>query len=184
MIKDFDAQTKDKAGGQTRVLLMDGHSSHYTLELLEYARTHGIVILGYPPHCTHALQGLDVVCFAKMKNEFNQEINKFEDLHKTRVTKADFAGVFGQAFLQAFTEDTIKAAFAATGVAEAELTHINEGDIPSAPTKPRACRYCSNGNLPAYSIRDITINSHCTDCRPFTTYPSDAIHSIHPKTSP
>jgi hypothetical protein len=94
MIKDFDAQMKDKAGGQTRVLLMDGHSSHYTLELLEYARTHGIVILGYLPHCTHALQGLDVVCFAKMKNEFNHKINKFEDLHKPRVTKANFAGVF------------------------------------------------------------------------------------------
>ena len=37
MIKDFDPQTKEKAGGRTRVLLMDGHSSHYLLELLDYA---------------------------------------------------------------------------------------------------------------------------------------------------
>jgi len=95
MVKNFDAQTKEKAGGRTRVLLMDGHSSHYTLELLKYARDNNIVILGYPPHCTHVLQGLDVVCFAKMKREFRTEIHKFEDLHMAPVTKADFAGVFG-----------------------------------------------------------------------------------------
>ena len=65
MVKDFDAQTKEKAGGHTRVVLMDGHSPHYTLELLEYAQDNDIVILGYPPHCTHILQGLDVVCFAR-----------------------------------------------------------------------------------------------------------------------
>jgi hypothetical protein len=57
MVKYFDAQTKEKTGGHTCVVLMDGHSSHYTLELLEYARENNIVILGYPPHCTHVLRG-------------------------------------------------------------------------------------------------------------------------------
>jgi len=56
------------------------------------------------------------VCFAKMKNEFQQEIHKFESLHCTGVSKTDFAGVFGHAFLRAFTPDTVRAAFAATGV--------------------------------------------------------------------
>lgn len=116
MVKDFDPQTKEKAGGRTRVLLMDGHSSHYSLELLDYARANNIVILGYPPHCTHVLQGLDVVCFAKMKNEFRSEIQKFKALHRRSVGKGDFAGVFGRAFLRSFTEDAVKSAFAATGV--------------------------------------------------------------------
>ena len=59
------------------MVLIDGHSSHYTLESLEYARDNNIVILGYPPHCTHVVQGLDVVCFAKMKEEFCKEIHEF-----------------------------------------------------------------------------------------------------------
>jgi len=63
MVKDFDQQTKDKAEGHTCVLLMDGHSSHYTLKLLQYAQDNNIVILGYLLQCTHVLQGLDVVCF-------------------------------------------------------------------------------------------------------------------------
>jgi hypothetical protein len=61
MVKDFDAQTWDKVDGQTYILLLDGHSSYYMPELLEYAQDQNIMILGYSPHCTHVLQGLDVV---------------------------------------------------------------------------------------------------------------------------
>ena len=69
MVKDFDALVKEKAGGCTclDLVLMDGHSSYYTPELLKYAWDNNIVILAYPPHCTHMLQGLDIVCFTKMK---------------------------------------------------------------------------------------------------------------------
>ena len=116
MKNDFDPATKEKAAGQTHVLLMDGHGSHYTLELLKYAQANNIVILGYPLHCTHVLQGLDVVCFAKMKTEFWHEIWTFEDLHKVKVKKGNFTGVFGQAFLRAFTKESVKAMFCATGI--------------------------------------------------------------------
>lgn len=137
-MKDFDPQTKEKAAGRTRVLLMDGHSSHYTVPLLEYARENCIVILGYPPHCTHVLQGLDVVCFAKMKTEFRHEIHEFENLHRHGVTKSDFAGVFGAAFLRAFTEDAVKAAFAATGVHPFNPDAITEKQMkPSLPTSTK-----------------------------------------------
>ena len=77
----FDPETQERANGETRVLLLDGHSSHHTLELIEYAREHNIVLLGYPPHCTHALQGLDVVCFARMKDAWKSSISDFEALH-------------------------------------------------------------------------------------------------------
>jgi DDE superfamily endonuclease len=138
MVKDFDPQTKEKAGGRTRVLLMDGHSSHYSLELLDYAWANNIVILGYPPHCTHVLQGLDVVCFAKMKNEFRSEIQKFEALHRCSVGKGDFVGVFGRAFLRSFTEDAVKAAFAATGVYPFNPDAISDGQMkPSLPTSTK-----------------------------------------------
>lgn len=141
MRKDFDAQTREKADGETRVLIMDGHSSHYTLELLDYARANNIITLGYPPHCTHVLQGLDVVCFAKMKEEFKCEVHQFEDLHtyQRQVTKGDFAGVFGRAYLRAFTEKTVKAAFSAIGVWPFNPDVITEKQMkPRAPSSTRA----------------------------------------------
>lgn len=66
-LKDWNAQTKVKAGGRTRLLIVDGHSSHYTLDFLEYAQGNNIVVLCYPSHSTHVYQGLDVVIFSVLK---------------------------------------------------------------------------------------------------------------------
>jgi hypothetical protein len=116
MMKDFDPQTKDKAAGETRALLMDGHSSHFTADLLEYCLANNIEVYGYPPHCTHALQGLDVVCFAKMKECWKEAINEHKELHHRGVNKEDFVKVWGGAFLKAFTEENIRSAFKKTGI--------------------------------------------------------------------
>jgi len=72
---------KAEDGNETRVLIMDGHSSHYSTDLLEFCQQNNIEVYGYPPHCTHALQGLDVVCFAKMKDCWKEKLNVFENLH-------------------------------------------------------------------------------------------------------
>lgn len=98
IVCNFDRQTQDKAAGETRVLLLDGHSSHHTPKLLTFTRENNIIILEYPPHCTHALQGLDVVCFARMEEAWKEEINAFELRTERAVRKGDFAKVFGKVF--------------------------------------------------------------------------------------
>jgi hypothetical protein len=72
-IEDFDKKTSAKARGRKRVLLVDGHNSHYTYEFLEYARTHNIHVLCYPSHTTHIYQGLDVVIFSVLKKCWTEE---------------------------------------------------------------------------------------------------------------
>jgi len=74
-----------------------------------------------------------------MKNEFHYEIRMFKNLHKARVTKSDFAGVFGHAYLHVFTEDTIKTAFSATGIHPFNPNAIAEKQMkPSLPTSMKA----------------------------------------------
>ena len=55
---DFDATTKADSGGHTRLLVVDGHSSHFTYELLEYAKSANIIVVCLPPHTTHVLQSV------------------------------------------------------------------------------------------------------------------------------
>ena len=98
IIDNFNAVMKEKAEGRSRLLLLDGHCSHYTLELLWHAQAANIIILAYPPHCTHALQGLDVVCFGVMKQYWAQEVLKFKQVHQHQVAKEDFASVFAGAY--------------------------------------------------------------------------------------
>ncbi|KAF5344651.1 hypothetical protein D9758_016410 [Tetrapyrgos nigripes] len=116
LINHFDPQTREKAQGRHRALFMDGHSFHFMEPVIAFALENDIVIIGYPPHCTHALQGLDIVCFAKFKAQLKKAVVNFEEQHGQAVSKADFMGVFGTAFNELFDSDTIRAAWKATGL--------------------------------------------------------------------
>ena len=70
-IKIFDMQTRAKANGKWRLLLVDGHNSHYTRALLQYAHKNKIAILCYPAHTTHIYQGLDIVIFTSVGPSYN-----------------------------------------------------------------------------------------------------------------
>ena len=41
------------------LLVVDNHASHRTIDVLEYANEHSIIMLSVPPHTTHRLQPLD-----------------------------------------------------------------------------------------------------------------------------
>ena len=49
----FDPQTCAIANGHSHLLVVDGHSSHFTLELLEYAQAHDIIVLCLPAYTAH-----------------------------------------------------------------------------------------------------------------------------------
>lgn len=50
------------------LLLLDNHSSHIDINVIEKAKANGIVMLSFPPHCTHRLQPLDVGVYGPFKN--------------------------------------------------------------------------------------------------------------------
>ena len=57
---------------ESYVLVMyDGHRSHVSLGLIEWARKNFIVLFVLPPHCSHLLQPLDVSCFGPMETAWN-----------------------------------------------------------------------------------------------------------------
>jgi hypothetical protein len=63
----FDLYTKSRTTGSHRLLILDGHGSHVSLEFVEYAEQHNIVPLCFPPHSTHHLQPLDVGLFSPLE---------------------------------------------------------------------------------------------------------------------
>lgn len=112
----FNEQTEEKAGGRIRILLLDGHSSHDSLRLVDSAREKNIKILAYPSHTTHILQGLDVTCFAQLKKKFAEKIHKFKENSNLTLTHKYFLRTFGPAFLEAFTPKTVRTAFSVTRI--------------------------------------------------------------------
>ena len=49
------------------LLLLDGHTSHYQLDVLRIAAAEGVIIFCLPSHATHILQPLDNGAFGALK---------------------------------------------------------------------------------------------------------------------
>ena len=73
------------------VLLMDGHSSHYSLQMIEYARSVGVILYCLPPHMTHVLQPFDVGVFGPAKTHWKSLLQEHKQQTKAgRVDKSTF----------------------------------------------------------------------------------------------
>lgn len=51
------------------LVLLDNHESHLYLSVIDYCREVGIVLLSFPPHCSHKLQPLDRSVFGPFKKK-------------------------------------------------------------------------------------------------------------------
>lgn len=112
-MKDFHQQTIDKSH-RRRILLLDGHASHCTPEVLDFAKSVNIDVVSYPPHTTHETQGLDKVGFGALKKILAKLRGKWERTHG-KITKETFVVLYEEAAALGFTEKTVKACFSSTG---------------------------------------------------------------------
>jgi hypothetical protein len=115
-IKFFDTATQNVAAEGPWLLQVDGHGSHISLLFLLYAKKHNIIVLGYPPHCTHLLQGLDVVLFSPLKHAYALHAAEYYERTHNAVDKAEFLTILGKAVDDAFTEERILLAWRKTGL--------------------------------------------------------------------
>jgi hypothetical protein len=89
-IKHFDKMTKNKSIGRWRLLLVDGHGSHETMEFAKYAEDNNIVLWALPPHTTHLLQPLDVGCLQPLKWYHGRCLDWAARTGSKDISKADF----------------------------------------------------------------------------------------------
>ncbi|CAB3251787.1 unnamed protein product [Arctia plantaginis] len=52
------------------LLLLDNHESHISVPVLDFCKESGIVLLTFPPHCSHKLQPLDLTVYGPLKNYY------------------------------------------------------------------------------------------------------------------
>ncbi|KAF2192836.1 CENP-B protein, partial [Zopfia rhizophila CBS 207.26] len=59
--------TKDRTVGVRRLLVINGHESHNSLEFQQLCKEKNIITLYMPSHSSHLLQPLNVGCFGPLK---------------------------------------------------------------------------------------------------------------------
>jgi len=134
MEKTFEPETRKVKRGRYRLLILDGHVSHCSLEFILKALKHDIIILCLPPHTTHKLQPCDVGIFSHLSREWKiQARNAFSE--GLGITKKDFLSWYAKARRQAITEKNVKQAFEMCGIWPFNPNVIKEIDLaPSLGT--------------------------------------------------
>jgi len=82
-------------------LLLDGHASHKTLEVVELCRENGVVLICVPPHTTHQMQPLDKTVYGPMKKNYNEQCDCWMLKNPAqRITMFEQGALFGAAFVK------------------------------------------------------------------------------------
>jgi hypothetical protein len=114
----FDRYTKAKARRSYRLLILDGHGSHVTMDFIDYCDQNRILLAILPPHSTHTLQPLDVVLFKPLSSAYSAELTTY--LQKSQglvpIKKGDFFPLFWKAWISSLKEEMILKSFEATGI--------------------------------------------------------------------
>lgn len=104
---------------QTRplLLLLDGHSTHYSPRTINLAAEQGILVYVLPPNTTHLTQPLDKGCFSPLKVLWRQACHDFRRANPGRVVaRYEFSELFSEVWYSAMSARNIVASFKTTGV--------------------------------------------------------------------
>ena len=99
------------------LLILDGHKSHVTLEVLQKAKAHGLDMVSLPSHTSHALQPLDISCFKPFKQSFRayRDAWRRQNIGK-KVGKQELAQWVSLGLQKALTPRNIKSGFRTAGI--------------------------------------------------------------------
>ena len=99
------------------LLLMDGHSSHFSPLFVNRAAEEDIVVFCLPPHSTHKTQPLDKGVFGPLKREWREECHDYLLKNPGKVVSGyQFSYLFGRAWMKAVTPHNILKGFEVTGI--------------------------------------------------------------------
>ena len=99
------------------LLLLDGHSSHYSPSTLKLAADSGVIIFTLPPNTTHLTQPLDKGVFGPCKIHWRRICHDFVVSHPGRVVNEhNFVSLLSKAWVESMTTVNIVAGFATCGV--------------------------------------------------------------------
>jgi hypothetical protein len=119
----FYPQTKEKARREYRLLLLNGHESHLTMDFITFCDENKIILAVFPPHATHKLQPLDVVLYGPLSGAYNRKLTTY--LYNSQgllaLKKGDFFLLFCDAWTLSFTTENIILSFKYTDINPMDL---------------------------------------------------------------
>ena len=98
------------------ILLVVGDESHKTLEVIDFAKEHGIILITFPPHCNHRLHPLDRTFFKSLTASYSRVWKKWLVSHRERaISQFEVVSLFREAYNAISTVQSAVNGFLASG---------------------------------------------------------------------
>lgn len=99
------------------LLILDNHDSHLDIECLDFCVENGIVLLSFPPHCSHKLQPCDVSVYGPFKHYYHMAVDHWMAANPGKpFTIYNIPTAVRIALPKAATMKNILSAFSTTGI--------------------------------------------------------------------
>lgn len=120
------------------LLLLDNHESHCSLDVIIFAKENGVIMVTFPPHCTHRLQPLDVSVMGPFKTKYKVAQNDWMLSHPGKtITIHNVADLAGKAFQNSFTIKNIISGFQKPGIYPFDRNAFTDEDFDAASVTDR-----------------------------------------------
>jgi len=97
--------------------IVDGHKSHLSLQLSEFCKSKGIILIALHPNTTHIMQPLDVCFFAPLKSKWKFYIDQYKMRNSIRaIQKHDVTVLLNDILKSEDFSNTLKNGFEACGL--------------------------------------------------------------------
>ena len=112
------------------LLLLDGHSSHCTVDIIEAARENNVMLLALAPHTTHLCQPLDVAVYKSLKVNLSKLMKLGQTLRwDLWVPKGSVSKMIRKPFEDAMSIQNIKSGFRKCGIFPFDPNAIDRGQL-------------------------------------------------------
>ncbi|KAI0996678.1 hypothetical protein K3495_g11505 [Podosphaera aphanis] len=101
---------------QSRMLLLDGHGSHATVDFMWECKKNNVHLVFLPPHSSHVLQPLDLGVFSPLKHRYRSIISDLAYLDAAPIKKRRFLVAYNQARTEALTSRLLRSGWKAAGL--------------------------------------------------------------------
>jgi hypothetical protein len=112
----FNSETKERANGRPRVLILDDFRTHETLKILEFCFANNMILCQLPSHTSHELQTCNIAALGPLKIAYREQVERLEQGGVNTIDKQHFTALYKPARERAFTPKNIKVGFAASGL--------------------------------------------------------------------
>ena len=112
------------------LLILDNHESHLSIPVIDFCKGNGVVLLSFPPHCSHRMQPLDLSVYGPLKKFVNSASDAWMKNNPGKtMTIYDLPGIIKKTLPKAATPENITAGFKAAGIVPFDRDIFKEDDF-------------------------------------------------------